>query len=66
VKRLAARLAAIGALHFGIRADELAAVWDYATGPLYTVGERAAHDIAVMATAVPNAVNRGRSPRHVR
>jgi alkylhydroperoxidase family enzyme len=47
---------ASGALHFGIAADKLDAVWDYATSPLYDPAERTALDIAVMASAVPNAV----------
>jgi alkylhydroperoxidase family enzyme len=47
---------ASGALHFGIAADKLDAVWDYATSPLYDPAERAALDVAVMASAVPSAV----------
>jgi alkylhydroperoxidase family enzyme len=47
---------ASGALHFGIAADKLDAVWDYATSPLYNEAERAALDIAVVASAVPNTV----------
>jgi alkylhydroperoxidase family enzyme len=47
---------ASGALHFGIATDKLDAVWNYATSPLYHPAERAALDVAVMASAVPNAV----------
>jgi uncharacterized peroxidase-related enzyme len=44
-----------GALHFGVADDKLAAVWDYQTSPLYSAAERAALDLAVAASAVPNA-----------
>jgi uncharacterized peroxidase-related enzyme len=44
-----------GALHFGIADEKLAAVWDYQTSPLYSAAERAALDLAVAASAVPNA-----------
>jgi alkylhydroperoxidase family enzyme len=47
---------ASGALHFGIAADKLDAVWDYATSPRYDAAERAALDLAVAASRVPNAV----------
>jgi alkylhydroperoxidase family enzyme len=47
---------ASGALHFGIAADKLDAVWDYAASPLYDAAERTALDIAVAASRVPNAV----------
>lgn len=40
----------------GIADDKLAAVWEYATSPLYTEGERAALDFALAAGAVPNEV----------
>ena len=44
-----------GALHFGVADEKLAAVWDYQTSPLYSPAERAALDLAVAASAVPNA-----------
>jgi uncharacterized peroxidase-related enzyme len=45
-----------GALHFGIEERKLAAVWDYQTDPLFSAAERAALDLAVAASCVPNAV----------
>jgi uncharacterized peroxidase-related enzyme len=44
-----------GALHFGVEERKLAAVWDYQTSPLFSAAERAALDLAVAASAVPNA-----------
>ena len=44
-----------GALHFGIEDRKVAAVWDYQTDPLFDAAERAALDLAVAASAVPNA-----------
>jgi uncharacterized peroxidase-related enzyme len=44
-----------GALHFGIEEQKLAAVWDYQTSPLFSAAERAALDLAVAASCVPNA-----------
>lgn len=41
----------------GISDDKVAAVWDYATSPLYTDAERAALDFALAAGAVPNGVD---------
>ncbi|MDE2227757.1 MAG: carboxymuconolactone decarboxylase family protein [Alphaproteobacteria bacterium] len=46
-----------GAGHNGIDEAKLAAVWDYATSPLFSDAERAALDFAVAAAAVPNAVD---------
>ena len=43
-----------GALHFGIEDRKVAAVWDYQTDPLFTAAERAALDLAVAASGVPN------------
>ena len=43
-----------GALHFGVADEKVAAVWDYQTSPLYSAAERAALDLAVAASAVPN------------
>ena len=47
---------ASGALHFGINADKLAALSDYRSSPLFSDAERAAFDLAVAASASPNAV----------
>jgi alkylhydroperoxidase family enzyme len=47
---------ASGALHFGIAEDKLAAAWDYRSSPLYSAAEKAALDLAVAASSVPNAV----------
>jgi uncharacterized peroxidase-related enzyme len=44
-----------GALHFGVADEKVAAVWDYQTSPLYSAAERAALDLAVAGSAVPNA-----------
>lgn len=48
---------ASGALHFGIDAEKLAAARDYKASPLFSAGERAAFDLAVAASASPNAVS---------
>lgn len=45
-----------GAGHNGVDEAKLAAVWDYATSPLFSDAERAALDFAI-AAAVPNAVD---------
>lgn len=47
----------LGARNFGIGEEKLAALWDYATDPLYSEAERAALDFARAAAAVPNAVD---------
>ena len=44
-----------GALHFGVEDKKLAAVWDYKTSPLFDAAERAALDLAVAGSSVPNA-----------
>jgi uncharacterized peroxidase-related enzyme len=41
----------------GIAADKLAAIWDYASSPLYSEAERAALDYALAAGSVPNGVD---------
>lgn len=46
----------LGAQNFGVSADKLAAIWDYATSPLYSSKERLALDFALAASAQPNAV----------
>src|SRR5512135_3055813 len=48
---------ASGALHFGIVPEKLAAVREYRTSPLFSAAERAALDLAVAASANPNAVS---------
>ncbi len=40
----------------GVDDAKLAAVWEYASSPLYSDGERAALDFALAAGSVPNAV----------
>ena len=44
-----------GALHFGVEDKKLTAVWDYQTSPLFNAAERAALDLAVAGSCVPNA-----------
>ncbi len=46
----------LGAQNFGVSEDKLAAVWTYASSPLYTPAERAALDFALAAASQPNAV----------
>lgn len=46
----------LGAKNFGITEEKLAAVWNYATSPLYSAKERAALDFALAAASQPNAV----------
>jgi alkylhydroperoxidase family enzyme len=48
---------ASGALHFGISAENLAAVRSYRTSELFGPTERAALDFATAASATPNAVD---------
>src|ERR1044072_1893372 len=47
---------ASGAIHFGIDPAKLAAVRDYNSSALFDEGERAALDLAVLASSTPNAV----------
>jgi AhpD family alkylhydroperoxidase len=46
---------ASGALHFGVPEKKLAAVWDFRTSPLFDAAERAALELAVAASQIPNA-----------
>jgi uncharacterized peroxidase-related enzyme len=46
----------LGAANFGISEEKLAAVWGYASSPLYDARERAALDFALAAASQPNAV----------
>ena len=46
----------LGAKNFGVSEAKLAAVWTYASSPLYTPAERAALDFALAAASQPNAV----------
>jgi uncharacterized peroxidase-related enzyme len=45
-----------GAAKYGVDDQKLDAVWDYQTSPLFSPAERAALDLAVAASSVPNAV----------
>ena len=47
----------LGAHNFGVTDEKLAAVWHYASSPLYTAAERAALDFALAAASQPNAVD---------
>ena len=47
---------ASGALHFGITEAKLDAAFDHATSAQFSAAERAALDLAVLASRVPNAV----------
>jgi alkylhydroperoxidase family enzyme len=47
---------ASGALHFGISAEKLAAVTDFAASPLFSPAEKAALAVAAAAGKAPNAV----------
>jgi uncharacterized peroxidase-related enzyme len=46
----------LGAKNFGVDDAKLAALWDYATSPLYSAAERVALEFAAAAAQVPNAV----------
>ena len=46
----------VSATRHGIDNEKMAAVYDYATSPLFSPAERAALDVAVAAGCVPNAV----------
>ena len=46
---------ASGALHFGVADEKLAAVWDFRTSTLFSPAERAALELAVAASQIPNA-----------
>ncbi len=46
----------LGAANFGVSEEKLAAVWNYASSPLYDARERAALDFALAAASQPNAV----------
>lgn len=46
----------LGAQNFGVSEEKLAAVWTYASSPLYNPAERAALDFALAAASQPNAV----------
>jgi uncharacterized peroxidase-related enzyme len=45
-----------GAHKLGVDQQKLDAVWDYQTSPLFSPAERAALDVAVAGSCVPNAV----------
>ena len=42
---------------YGATDEKMANIWEYKTHPVYTDGERAAFDLAIAASSVPNAVN---------
>ena len=46
-----------GALLLGVAAEKLAAIWEYASSPLYSPAERVALDFALAAASVPNTVD---------
>lgn len=46
----------LGAANFGVSEEKLAAVWIYASSPMYDEKERAALDFALAAASQPNAV----------
>jgi uncharacterized peroxidase-related enzyme len=46
----------LGAQNFGVSAEKLAAVWTYASSPLFDAKERAALDFALAAASQPNAM----------
>ena len=45
------------AVRYGSPEDKLQNIWDYKTYPAFSDGERAAFDLAVAASSVPNAVD---------
>jgi uncharacterized peroxidase-related enzyme len=45
------------AVRYGSEEDKLQHIWDYKTYPAFTEAERAAFDLAVAASQVPNAVD---------
>jgi uncharacterized peroxidase-related enzyme len=46
----------VSATRHGVSDEKMAAIYDYATSPLFTEAERAALDFAMEAASVPNAV----------
>lgn len=46
----------LGAKNFHVSDEKLAAVWTYASSPLYSPAEKIALDVALAASQVPNAV----------
>jgi uncharacterized peroxidase-related enzyme len=46
----------LAAERFGASTERMAAIWDYASSPLFTDAEKAAFDFALAAASVPNAV----------
>ena len=45
------------AVRYGSEEDKLQNIWEYKTYPAFTDGERAAFDLAIAASSVPNAVD---------
>ena len=54
---------ALAAERFGASTERLEAIWDYASSPLYTEAERAALDLAVAASGIPNGVDEALAQR---
>lgn len=48
---------ALAAERFGASRERLEAIWEYASSPLYSEAERAALDLAVAASGIPNGVD---------
>jgi uncharacterized peroxidase-related enzyme len=48
---------ALAAERFGSTPERLAAVWEYADSPFFSEAEKAAFDLAIAASTVPNAVD---------
>lgn len=42
---------------YGAEQEKMTNIWEYKTHPIYSDAERAAFDLAIAASAVPNAVN---------
>lgn len=45
------------AVRYGSEADKLNHIWEYKTYPAFTAAERAAFDLAIAASSIPNAVD---------
>ena len=49
---------ALGAKRFGASDERIDAIWSYQTSPLFSTAEKAAFDLAIAASVVPNCVDR--------
>jgi uncharacterized peroxidase-related enzyme len=54
---------ALAAERFGATGQRLAGIWEYETSDLFTEGEKAAFDLALAASQVPNAVDEALAQR---